>query len=146
MTTAMLTDRIVITNTTDELPRMTAWLLDCAAAAELPPDLTFNLDVCLTEAVFNIISYAYDDARPHDIILELSRTGTGARVVIHDDGRPFNLLAASLPAVAATLEDARIGGLGIPLIRKMAHCHYQRIDGRNVLTLEVQHKPLSGHA
>lgn len=142
----MLTDRLVITNSIDELPRMNAWLLDCAAALELPASLAFNLDVCLTEAVFNIISYAYDDAQPHDIILELSKTDIGARVVIHDDGRPFNVLAAPLPAVATTLEDARIGGLGIPLIRKMANCHYQRINGRNVLTLELQHNPLPGHA
>jgi len=146
MTAAMLTDRIVIANTIDELPRMTSWLLDGATAAGLPPDLVFNLDVCLTEAVFNIISYAYDDARPHDIILELSGTDHGARLVISDDGRPFNLLAASLPALAETLEDARIGGLGIPLIRKMADCRYQRVDDRNVLTLEVRHKPLPGHA
>lgn len=142
----MLSDRIVIANTIDELPRMTAWLLDGATAAGLPPDLVFKLDVCLTEAVFNIISYAYDDARSHDISLDLSRTDHGVRLLIRDDGRPFNLLAASLPAVAESLQDARIGGLGIPLIRKMAHCQYQRIDGQNVLTLEVQRKPLSGHA
>lgn len=146
MTTVMLNDRLVITNSIDELPRMNSWLLDCAAAAGLPSNLTFNLDVCLTEAVFNIISYAYDDARSHDIILELSKTDAGARVVIHDDGRPFNLLDASLPPVAAKLQEARIGGLGVPLIRKMAKCHYQRIEGWNVLTLEVQHKTLSGHA
>lgn len=146
MTTAMLTDRFVITNRIDELPRMTAWLLDCAAAAELPSGVTFNLDVCLTEAVFNIISYAYDDARSHDILLEMSITEGGARLVIRDDGRPFSLLAAALPATASSLEDARIGGLGIPLIRKMADCRYERVDGQNVLILELPQKPLSGHA
>jgi anti-sigma regulatory factor (Ser/Thr protein kinase) len=96
--------------------------------------------------VFNIISYAYDDARSHDIILEMSITEAGARLVIRDDGRPFNLLAATLPATASSLEDARIDGLGIPLIRKMANCRYERVDGQNVLTLELSQKPPSGHA
>lgn len=144
MTTALLGDRIVIGNRADELRRMTQWLRESAAALDIPQDLVFQLDVCANEAVYNIISYAYADAGHHEISLELTRTAQGARLVICDDGRPFDPLAAPAHAVAGGLEDAEVGGLGIHLMRSMmARCDYRRAGGINVLSLEARrhHQP-----
>jgi len=135
---AMLGERIVIANRLDELPRMSQWLHDSAASLGLEESDAFALDVSANEAVTNIISYAYGDQLRHDITLELHAAGNGARLVIRDDGKPFNLLEAPEHKAPGAIEEARIGGLGILLIRRMmSRCSYERADGFNVLYLEI---------
>ncbi len=147
MTTALLGNRLVIGNDAAELRRMSQWLRDSAAAADIAPDLVFALDHCANEAVINIIDYAYDDAARHDITLELNRTAEGACMVIRDDGKPFNLLQAPEHENCGCIADAKIGGLGIHLIRcLMARCEYRREDGENVLTLEANLDPRQANA
>lgn len=144
---AMQGDRLVIANEIAELRRMAQWLHECAGQAEIQKDLVFLLDVCANEAVSNIISYAYAGEQPHQIILELSRTEKGARLVIRDDGRPFNPLEVPVHVQPLRIQDAKVGGLGIHLIRRlMSHCGYQRVDGCNVLTFEAQGVLVPGDA
>jgi len=125
-------------NDVAELRRMTQWLQESAGAAGIAPDVVRILDQCANEAVVNIISYAYEDAKRHDIALELNKTAQGACLMIRDDGRPFNMLEVPEHTPAASLADAQIGGLGIHLIRRMtARCDYRREGGFNVLSLEA---------
>lgn len=140
-------DRLVIRNNAAELRRMTQWLCDSAAATAVPEDVVFKLDFCANEAVSNIIFYAYEPGRQSEIVLELNKTENGARLVIRDDGKPFNLLEVSARQLPGSLEEAGIGGLGIHLIRGMVtHCDYRRADGVNVLCFEAEHEPRSGNA
>ena len=133
-------DRLIIRNDMAELRRMGAWLVANGQASEIPPAVLFRLEVCANEAVTNIISYAYDDSAAHDITLELNTTATSASLIIRDDGKPFNMLEAPAHRQPASLADAEIGGLGLPLMRGlMSHCAYQRENGFNVLCLETQH-------
>lgn len=142
MTTAILSNRFVMSNDMAELRRMTQWLQGSSKAAGIAPDIVRLLDQCANEAVVNIISYAYEDAKRHDIALELNKTALGACLVIRDDGRPFNMLEAPEREQAASLADAQVGGLGIHLIRRlMSRCDYRREGGNNVLFLEAQPKP-----
>jgi anti-sigma regulatory factor (Ser/Thr protein kinase) len=137
MTAARLANRLVIANQVTELRRMTEWLWANGTAADIPQDLLFKLDVCANEAVINIITYAYEDSRPHDITLELNKTEAGACLVIQDDGKAFNMLEVAEREKAESLADAAIGGLGIHLIRRlMERCDYQRQGAFNVLSLE----------
>jgi serine/threonine-protein kinase RsbW len=129
---------LTIRNNESELRRMSQWLRDSARAASIPEELVFPLDVCANEVVGNIMSYAYEDAAAHEISLELAATPKGARLVIRDDGRPFNPLDEPEPQHPASLAEAQIGGLGIPIVRRMmAHCEYRREQRNNVLTLEA---------
>jgi serine/threonine-protein kinase RsbW len=71
----------------------------------------------------------------------------GARIVIRDDGKPFNPLEMPVHERCGCLADAKVGGLGIHLIRcLMARCDYRREGGINVLTLEAQRKLQPGNA
>jgi anti-sigma regulatory factor (Ser/Thr protein kinase) len=107
----MHADRIVIGNRIEELRRMTHWLTESASAAGMAKDVVMKLDICANEAVMNIISYAFTDSSPHGIVLDLTAIGGGARLVIRDDGVPFNPLQLPEHAMPASLEDAEIGGL-----------------------------------
>ena len=147
MTTTMFGEQLVIGNSVEDLRRMSQWLTASGVAADIPQDMILVLDFCANEAVFNIISYAYDDAASHDITLELNATQNGAVLVIRDDGRPFNMLAAPEHKIPANLADADVGGLGIHLIRRLiARCDYRRENGTNVLILEAQPKRPAGNA
>lgn len=143
----MSSDRIVLSNQVSELRRMTQWLWVTAASAGIAEALVQKLDLAANEAVTNIISYAYSDGMRHDITLELEKTGDGARLVIRDDGMPFNVLAVPEHAVPASLESAAIGGLGVHLIRGLtSRCEYQRENGFNVLLLETERELQTGNA
>jgi len=131
-------DRLIIRNEITELRRMSEWLVGSGQASGLSQDVISRLEVCANEAVTNIISHAYDDAARHDIALELNKTATGACLTIRDDGKPFNMLEAPEHRQPASLADAKIGGLGLPLMRGlMSDCRYRRENGFNVLCLEA---------
>ena len=56
-----------------------------------------------------------------------------------DDGKPFNPLTdAQDPDISASMDERRIGGLGIFMVKKMAKSvAYERAGGRNLLTVMV---------
>ena len=58
-------------------------------------------------------------------------------LVLTDTGKEFDPTAAPEADVTLSAEDRQIGGLGIFLIRQiMNEVKYERIEGKNVLTLE----------
>lgn len=66
----------------------------------------------------------------------MSEEASQLRVVLADDGIPFDPLAAE-PA-DKDFEDLDSGGMGINLVRQLAsHLEYQRNGDRNILTIIV---------
>lgn len=65
------------------------------------------------------------------------------RLRFEDDGSPFDPLAQNLPDVDVPIEERGIGGLGVLLVRELAHdAHYERRDGLNRLSLSLhRHAP-----
>ena len=61
----------------------------------------------------------------------------GMEMVFADDGAPFDPTGdVKEPDITAGIEDRKIGGLGIFMVRKMARSvRYVREAGRNVLTV-----------
>ena len=57
-------------------------------------------------------------------------------VTLTDDGTPFDPFGAAAPDTALSVEERRIGGLGIHLVRRMMdEVSYHRRDDRNVVVL-----------
>jgi anti-sigma regulatory factor (Ser/Thr protein kinase) len=57
---------------------------------------------------------------------------------IEDDGQPFDPCAAGPVDVEAPLEERRVGGLGIHIVRNLCtDVGYARIDGRNRLVMKM---------
>lgn len=107
---------------------------------QLPPKLGFQLNLVLDELLTNTINYGFaKDSRPpaeRHIEVLLRREGQDLVLVLEDDAAAFNPLDAPAPDLDKSLEERRIGGLGIHLVRNiMDLLHYER-DGRmNRLTL-----------
>jgi serine/threonine-protein kinase RsbW len=125
-----------IDNCLSEIRRMSLWLDAAIRQLGLSEDLLFNFDLCANEAVTNIISYAYPENGQHKISLQLSNSDDSVSLEIKDDGIPFNPLERPPHVQPASLEEAKIGGLGVDLIRHfMDECSYVRHNGRNVLKM-----------
>jgi anti-sigma regulatory factor (Ser/Thr protein kinase) len=134
--------RLVLRNDVAELQRLAGWI-EGFARQGMSTDVSFAVQLCLEEAVANIIMYgaARDDRL--EIAVELERNGGTLVARIEDNGRQFDPTRAPLPAVATSLEQAKVGDLGIHLMRSFASgMNYERRDGRNRLTLRfVESRP-----
>ena len=96
------------------------------------------LNLVLEEALVNVVNYAYPSGVKGDIDLEVrfDEADRALTFIIRDSGKPFDLTLAAEADVDAPLEDRRIGGLGIPLIRTlMDSVSYSYTGGCNELTL-----------
>ena len=110
------------------------WVGTAAAALALGGDLTFKIDLCLAEAVANVVDHA--GASQLELDLGLDLTGSTVTATVEDDGAPFNPLDRPPPARPISIEDAPIGGLGIHLVRNCTdEVAYEYRDGRNRLTM-----------
>jgi anti-sigma regulatory factor (Ser/Thr protein kinase) len=99
-------------------------------------DTVMALNLALEEAVTNVIDYGYDDGGEHEFQVELAVADGSVTATISDDAREYNPLLREDPDVNAPLEERRIGGLGVLLVKKlMDTVTYARTDGRNVLTM-----------
>ena len=99
--------------------------------------LIFEINLALDELFTNIISYGFKDDDEHVITVTLTPQNDELCLCIEDDGRPFNPIDFETPDVTCSVEDCRIGGLGIHIMKKlMDEVCYQRCGDKNVLNLK----------
>lgn len=130
---------LVLRNDLADLGRLHRGVEDFAATHKLPSSIAHAVDLSLTELVTNIISYAYEDTRSHEVLVRLQCDSGLVQIRVEDDGRPFDPIKHPVPDTAAPLDQRPVGGLGIHLIRKMmADLEYQRTAGRNVFIMRTR--------
>jgi sigma-B regulation protein RsbU (phosphoserine phosphatase) len=107
-----------------------------AEKVELDFGVTMKVNLVLDELLNNIISYAYHDKQVHEIKVLFERFESKLKLRIEDDGKEFNPLLMAPPDTEATMEDRKIGGLGIHLVKNvMDEVYYQRINNKNIMTM-----------
>lgn len=127
---------IVIRNDVSELARVGAWVKDWARQNDLPTPTAERIDMCSVEAVTNIVTHAYADDAAHQIRLSLERDAQVVALEIEDDGSAFDPRVLARPQRAASLADAKIGGLGVHIVRSLSdELEHQRIGRLNRLRL-----------
>jgi serine/threonine-protein kinase RsbW len=129
-------ESLTLRNDLTEVPRMTAWLEYRGSVLGLSPQTTYALQLCMEEAVTNVISYAFDAGSAHEIQIRLWRDGDVLLAEITDDGRAFDPLSYEAAPIAKHLGEVEVGGLGIRLMRGFArHIAYRRCGATNHLLL-----------
>ena len=102
----------------------------------IPERTRLKMNVVFDELLTNIISYAYQDNKEHDIGIKVELSADRLKVSMVDDGIPFNPLGVESPDTELPLEERQIGGLGIHLVRKMMDkVSYRRRIDKNVITV-----------
>ena len=128
--------RLVLHNDLAELARLAGWI-EGFAQQGVSSDVSFAVQLCLEEAVANVIMYGAAKDDRLEIAVELERNGAALVARIEDNGRQFDPTLAPPPTMPTSLAEATVGDLGIHLMRSFANgMHYERRDGRNRLTLQ----------
>ncbi len=128
---------LIVEAKTDNLDRVTAFLDEQLESMGCSMKIQIQLDVAVEEIFVNIASYAYESGTG-DAVIRISHEDNPDRAVITfiDEGIPYDPLAKEDPDVSLSAEEREIGGLGIFMVKKtMDDMKYQRLDGKNVLTL-----------
>jgi anti-sigma regulatory factor (Ser/Thr protein kinase) len=132
-TASPATSEIRIANDMSEIARVADLVDGFGADHALPNEVVVALNVSLDEILNNIISYGYEDAGRHHILVRLRLAPGLVDVVVEDDGKPFDPLAAPAPDLAAK---DRLGGVGLHFVRNlMDELEYARGDGINRLRM-----------
>ena len=102
----------------------------------IPKQVRLKMNVVFDELLTNIISYAYQDNKEHDIGIKVELSADRLKVSMVDEGIPFNPLGVETPDMDLPLEERKIGGLGIHLVRNMMDkVSYRRRIDKNVITV-----------
>ena len=127
---------IEITNKLEDLQKVTAFFEELAEQWNLEMKLAMNLNLCLEEALTNVIFYAYPDGKTGSIEVTFGLEPNEVFISIEDHGIAFNPLTDSeAPDLNTTIEDRKVGGLGIHFIKQfMDKVQYQRMENKNQLT------------
>jgi anti-sigma regulatory factor (Ser/Thr protein kinase) len=133
------TAQLVLRTALPELNRLAAWVETVAREAQLAADTVFAVQLCLEEAVANIMMYGGADADAA-ITVRIEPAERELVAVIEDGARPFDPTALPPRIAPQSLEEARTGQLGVHLIRNYAsQMQYEQREGRNRLTLRFTH-------
>ncbi|MBR5542406.1 MAG: ATP-binding protein [Bacteroides sp.] len=128
--------KLVLKNEISEISKLATFIEELGEELDLAPDLVFNLNLVLEEAVSNVIFYAYPKEEQQEIFLTATMSDNNLVFVLTDSGKEFDPTQAPDADITLSAEEREIGGLGIFLIRQIMNMvEYQRIDGKNVLTL-----------
>ena len=128
---------IILTNDISEINKLSEFVEEIGNKLSLAPDVVFNLNLVLEEAVVNIINYAYPKEEHQSIYLSATLHEGSIILVLTDTGVEFDPTMAPEADITLSAEERPIGGLGIFLIRQiMNEVRYDRIDGKNILTME----------
>ena len=125
-----------LANRLEEIERLTTAIEAFVAKHQLPDEVAFAFNLSLDELVTNVILYAFPDVQEHTIDVRLRLEDGIMHAELSDDGRAFDPLSVPPPNLDAPIEERRIGGLGLHIVREMMdELTYAREGGRNVLRL-----------
>ena len=131
--------KLVLKNEISEINKLAAFIENLGEELGLSPDMVFSLNLVLEEAVSNVILYAYSKEEQQEIVLTADKSDKNLTFVLTDAGKEFDPTQVPDADVTLSAEERQIGGLGIFLVRQiMNEVKYQRVDGKNVLTLVKQ--------
>jgi serine/threonine-protein kinase RsbW len=135
---------LVLDNNMTELGRMTQWILGVCKTAKLPEKTAFALQLCLEEAVTNIMRHSGASGRATKIVTNVAQDGADIVLAIEDDGGPFDPTKFAAGPRAQSLNEASVGGFGISLMRQFARrIEYWRSGGHNYLRLTLSRERCS---
>ena len=124
-------------NSLSELKTLCQHLTQFGQLHGLPETLISEVNICLDELFTNIVMYGFEDDTGHSITFKINLNDDSLILNIEDNGLPFNPLMKKDSDLPSDLDNAKIGGLGIHIVKKlMDDIRYERKEDRNRLTLK----------
>lgn len=134
--------RIRIGNRLDEMAVLNDEVERLAARHQLPQRVVQEVGVALDEIVSNVIQHGFADDGEHHIDIRLQLLSGLLLVQVEDDGIEFDPLQHSSPELQGSMQERKIGGVGILFVRAlMDSVSYRRVLGRNILEMTKRVTP-----
>ena len=113
-----------------ELPRLAEWLDGRIDALGLDDRQAYAVRLCIDELAGNVLMHSGAQS------LRVTIEAPPLTLLIEDDGPAFDPRGVAEPALPASLDDARPGGLGLMLARRWSQgLDHARVDGWNRVTV-----------
>ncbi len=131
------TRSITLSNDITQVAQLNNFVKEFATEVGIPQKEIRKLQLAIEEVVVNVMSYAYPTGMEGEVNIEESWNGQCIKYTISDYGVAFDpTLSVNNVDITLSAEERPIGGLGILLTRRLVDSiNYERIDGRNVLTV-----------
>jgi len=122
----------------ENLGRWMNGVSECARVQGFDEKKIGKIELALEEALVNICKYSYPD-EPGDAEVSCKQDKGRFIIEIVDSGIPFDMTSLPAPDVTSSIEERKIGGLGIFLIKKMVNdVSYRREGNFNILKLTMK--------
>jgi serine/threonine-protein kinase RsbW len=121
----------------ESLAQICAFISGMAEKAGLSDSATYAVQLAVDEACSNIVEHAYGKEGIGDIQCTCEVDDGNLKIVLQDQGRPFDPNVVPEPARNAPLDEVKPGGAGLFLMRKlMDEVHFEfTLDRGNILTM-----------
>jgi len=124
----------------DEIAGISTALEEVMKTHSFGEEEILDTQLAVEEAITNVIVHGYE-GREGEIVITCRATKGTVEIQIEDTAPPFDPLSLPEPDLTASVDDRKIGGLGIFLIRQvMDNIAYRHEDNKNILIL-VKRRP-----
>ncbi len=142
---ALFTDSITLANDVAQVPQLSQFVARVSERVGCDKATSMQVKLAVEEAVVNCMNYAYPAGQTGTIGINARFDSKNLLFIITDNGVAFDPTEKSPADTSLSATDRPIGGLGILLVSQlMDSVNYERIQGKNVLTLKkIITKPTS---
>ncbi len=128
--------RTSVPSEADQLPVLAQFLQEFWSAADLPPAQSLPFEIALEEIFMNVVMHGTSGGCSGRVDVCLALADNHLTLAVEDEGPPFDPLALAAPDTKARLEERRVGGLGVYLVRQLMDAvSYARVGPRNQLRM-----------
>ncbi|WP_027407097.1 SpoIIE family protein phosphatase [Anaerovibrio sp. RM50] len=133
----MEAEEIIVPAKVEELSKIISFISNMSVTSGCSQRSINQLMLVVEEIFVNIAEYAYKD-KDALAVIKARMYGNPPEIELKfiDEGIPYNPLERDDPDIEASLDDRKIGGLGIYLVKKKVDdITYQRQGNKNILTI-----------
>jgi len=136
-------ERLKLNSRLADLALVKPWVDALASEHAIGEDTVYKIELCLEEALSNIVRHGYKGEPDHSIELSFDSNGDCMlRIAIEDNAPHFNQAGPGRKRAAKNTEDLIPGGHGMPLIRKFSSSvAWEPLPNGNRLTLTFPNEP-----
>ena len=127
-----------IAATVENIEVVTDFVNEQLEALDCPMKVQMQIDIAIDELFGNIAHYAYHpEVGDATVRVEVTEDPLSVVVTFIDNGVPYDPLAKEDPDTTLSVEERKIGGLGIYMVKKsMDDIAYEYKDGQNILKIK----------
>jgi len=132
--------RLTLQYRLEDLALVSPWIEMLGIRHALPEQTQFSINLCLEEALSNVIRHGHGHDPSHAITVDFENNGKGQlALIVEDHAEPFDPVVASAAkrdTASYTDDDLQPGGQGLRLLRSFSNAlAYEKLQDGNRLTI-----------